>query len=283
MSSFGVDLLRMTIFLSFIMIPFFQYNAIILGHLTLQVWGMCVAAGIIAATLVATRLAKKYLLPEEPVLDMIIWSLIGAFIMARVFHVVFYNLDYYLANPLEVFAFWQGGLSSLGGFFGALLALYVFAKARKFSFKELWPYFDFLSVSLWLGWGIGRIGCFLIHDHPGTLTHFILAVQYPGGARHDLGLYESILGFVLFVIFMISFKPLIKKRWGLVTMLSSWCYAVARFFLDFLRATDLPISDTRYAMLTPAQWGMVVIILVLTFSLFFGRFKSPKTTNVANS
>lgn len=258
------------------MIPFFQYNAILFGPVVLQVWGMCVAAGIVAATLLAVRLARKYVLPEEPILDMIIWALVGAFLMARVFHVVFYNLSYYLQNPLEVFAFWHGGMSSLGGFFGALLTLYIFAKVRHFTLKELWPYFDILSVALWLGWGIGRIGCFLIHDHPGTLTHFVLSVQYPGGARHDLGLYESILGFVLFGVFMLAFKPLIKKRWGLVTVLSSLCYAIARFFLDFLRATDLPNSDARYAMFTPAQWGMLVIILALTFTLFSDKLRQQR-------
>lgn len=258
------------------MIPFFQYNTILIGPVVLQVWGIWVSLGIIAALILATRLAKRLVLPEEPIVDMAIWALLGAFLGARAFHIVFYNLDYYLANPGEVLAFWHGGLSSFGGFFGAIFALYLFAKKRHFTLAELWPYFDIMAVSLWLGWGIGRIGCFFIHDHPGTLTHFLLGAQFPGGVRHDLGLYESILGFALFGIFILAFKPLIKKRWGLVTQLSSLGYAIARFFLEFLRATDLPGSDARYASLTPAQWGMLAVTVALTSLLIFGTVKQPK-------
>jgi len=128
-----------------------------------------------------------------------------------------------------------------------------------------------MAVGLWLGWGIGRVGCFLIHDHPGTLSHFMLAVKYPGGARFDLGLMESILGFLLFGIFALLFSRLTKIRSGLVVGWSVACYAVARFFLDFLRATDLPGSDVRYGGLTPAQWGMLTVVAVLTFKLIYDR------------
>lgn len=258
------------------MIPYFQFLSFKIGPLTIQVWGLCVALGIIAAVLLSTYLARKYLLPEEPILDMSIWALISAFLFARAFHVLFYNFDFYYQFPSEILAFWHGGLSSLGGFFGAFLAVYVFAKVRGFKLKELWAYFDIMSVGLWLGWGIGRIGCFLIHDHPGTLSHFILSVKYPGGARYDLGLYESILGFFLFGVFMLLFKRLVKKSWGLVTQFSFLVYAVARFFLDFLRANDLPNSDVRYAHLTPAQWGMIAVVIGLTAMLISGKVKRLK-------
>lgn len=260
------------------MIPYFQYTVIYLGPVPIQVWGLMVALGIMAATLLANHLAKKHLLAPALTLDLIIWALVGAFVGARLFHVVFYNAAYYLRFPGEILKIWHGGLSSLGGFVGALMASYLFAKRRRLSLKEFLPYADILSVSLWLGWGIGRIGCFLIHDHPGTLSDFILSVKYPGGARHDLGLYESILGFVLFAIFFLLFKKLIKRQWGLVTAYSWLSYAVARFGLDWLRATDLPLSDARYAALTPAQWGMVALTAGLISWLIFGRMKRAKIT-----
>ncbi|MBI5729023.1 MAG: prolipoprotein diacylglyceryl transferase [Candidatus Magasanikbacteria bacterium] len=255
------------------MIPYFQYNAILIGPVPIQVWGLMVALGIVAAVLLMQWLAKKYFLSPEVVLDLTLWCLIPAFIFARLFHVVFYNLDYFLLHPAEIFAVWSGGASSFGGFIGAALGAWLFAKRRKFSWKEFVPYCDIAALGLWLGWGIGRIGCFLIHDHLGTLSHFLLSVNYPGGARHDLGLYESILGFVLFIIFALSFQRLVKMRWGLVATLSSLLYAVSRFFLDFLRATDLPGSDIRYAQLTPAQWGMLLIVVALTASLISVRLK----------
>ena len=152
--------------------------------------------------------------------------------------------------------------------------MWLFEKKRHFTFKELLPYFDIGALGLWLGWGVGRIGCFLIHDHPGTLTHFILGVKYPNGARFDLGLMESILGFTLFIIFYLLFKKLIKIRFGLVAAYSVASYAVGRFFLDFLRAApSFPGGDARYLTLTPAQWGMLAVLGGLTLAFVLGKMK----------
>lgn len=255
------------------MIPFFQLDQIMVGPIAIQVWGLMVALGIIAAVILMTYLAKKYLLSPEVVVDLAIWIIISAFIFARIFYVVFYNPAYFLTRPIDVFKIWEGGASSLGGFFGAALATWLFAKKRHFSWRELLPYFDIMAVSLWLGWGIGRIGCFLTHLHPGRLSNFFLAVNFPGGARLDLGILESITGFLIFTIFILLFKRLIKIRWGRVAGYSVATYAVARFFLDFLRATDLPDSDIRYSGLTPAQWGMAFLFLALTFLSVYGKIK----------
>ena len=181
-----------------------------------------------------------------------------------------------MAHPENIFKIWQGGAASTGGFIGALAALYLFAKVRKLKFQELWPYFDILAVSLWLGWGLGRLGCFLTHLHPGKLTNFFLAVNYPGGARFDLGLFESITGFALFAVFAVMFKRLIKKRWGLVALYSTASYAMIRFFLDFLRAAPLEYGagDARYWSLTPAQWGMAAALVGL--GLLITKNKSAK-------
>lgn len=262
------------------MIPFFQFVVIQLGPITIYVWGILVSAGIIAAITFAYFLCKKYFLSGEVILDMAIWALLGAFIMGRIFHVVFYDPVYFVANPIEIFKLWNGGASSLGGFVGAALSLWLFAKKRRFTFKELLPYFDIGALGLWLGWGIGRIGCFLIHDHPGTLTHFILGVKFPDGVRFDLGLMESILGFILFIVFCLLFKKLIKIRYGLVAGFSIASYAVARFFLDFLRETaSYPAGDVRYLNLTPAQWGMIAVLLTLTLVFVLGKMKREKVKN----
>lgn len=265
------------------MIPYFQANAFAIGPITIQVWGLMISLGILAGLSVSYKYARQYFLSEQVILDLALWSIIGGFIMARVFHIVFYAPDYYLLHPSEVIYFWQGGASSLGGFVGAILSIYIFAKIKNFSFDELLPYFDMMALGLWLGWAIGRVGCFLIHDHPGTLSHSFLAVNFADGARFDLGLFDSILAFFIFFILILSFKKLIKIRYGLVFKLSFIIYAFARFWLDFLRAFDLAQSDMRYYHLTPAQWGMAVIFIGLTSSLFFDKIKpnSKSTGEVA--
>ncbi len=256
------------------MISFFKFELIYLGPITLYVWGVFVALGIVAGIIFAYFFSKKYLLSSEVILDMAIWMLFGAFIMARIFHILFYNPVYFVENPVEIIKIWNGGASSLGGFVGAVVGLWLFSKKRRFTFKELLPYLDIGVLGLWLGWGVGRIGCFLIHDHPGTLTSFVLGVKYPDGVRFDLGLMESILSFVLFIVFYLLFKKLIKIRFGLVAAYSTASYAIARFFLDFLRAkSDFPGGDVRYLTLTPAQWGMLAILAGLTLCLVLSKMK----------
>lgn len=267
------------------MIPYFQFNTILLGPIQLQVWGIFVALGLLAAVLFAYKLARKYLLSGEVILDLAVWILLGGLLMARVFHVVFYEPVYYLANPFDVLKFWQGGASSLGGFVGAALMAWLFIKKRKFKYQEILPYFDIAVLSLWLGWAIGRLGCFMIHDHPGRLSNFFLVVNFPNGARHDLGLYDSLLALILFISYGLLFKKLVKWRWGLAAVLSFMDYALARFFLDWLRAdTSIPGGDIRYLFLTPAQWGMAVVFLLLTAWLvwyyFRGRQSISKTKKI---
>lgn len=257
------------------MIPYFQINAIVIGPITLQVWGIFVSLGMLSGLCLSWYWAKKLFLSTNVVLDIGLWTVIGGIIGARVGHIVFYNPSYYLTHPLDMLALWQGGSSSLGGFIGAGVALYIWAKSKHFSWSELLPYLDITMLGLWLGWAIGRIGCFMIHDHPGALSQSFLAVNFSSGARWDLGLLDAILAFVLFVFFQIGFKKNIHRRAGLVAGFSILGYAVVRFFLDFLRATDLVESDVRYAHLTPAQWGMLVVVFVLT--LVFVRGKMRRT------
>lgn len=256
------------------MIPYFHFEIIQFGPVVIRVWGLMVALGMASAVTLAYFFCKKYLLSGEVLIDLAIWILVGALVMARVFHVLFYDPAYFLQNPGEIIKFWHGGASSLGGFTGAALAVWAFAKKRHFTFKELLPYLDIAVLGLWLGWGIGRIGCFLTHQHPGKLTNFVLGIKYEGGARFDLGLLESAAGFLIFIIFYLLFDKLIRRRWGLVAGFSAASYAVIRFFLDFLRATpDFPGGDVRYFFLTPAQWGMLGVLVALTSMFVLGKMK----------
>ena len=268
------------------MIPYFNFEIIQLGPIIIHVWGMMVALGIASGTAFAYYFCKKYLFSGEVAVDMAIWMLAGALIMARVFHVLFYDPVYFTQNPEEIIKFWRGGASSLGGFAGAALALWWFAKKRRFTLKEILPYLDISALGLWLGWGVGRLGCFFTHQHPGKIItatagprleavgNFIFGVKYAGGARFDLGLLESILGFTLFIIFYLLFPKLVRKRWGLVAGFSAASYALVRFFLDFLRATpDFPGGDVRYFALTPAQWGMLALLVALTLAFVLGKMK----------
>ncbi|HLD21059.1 MAG TPA: prolipoprotein diacylglyceryl transferase [Patescibacteria group bacterium] len=236
------------------MIPYFQFTTIPLGPVTVQVWGLMVALGILAATWVAGKMARARGQDPKIIWDLSVWVIVGAFIMARVFMVI-YEPGYYFADPIEFFRIWHGGFSIMGGFLGATIAGIWFLRRKH---VDVHAYTDTAIFGLPVGLFIGRIGCFLIHDHPGTLTDFALGVKYPDGVRHDHGLYDSINGLVLFLLFLLLARRGAKTGTYIVVFLI-W-YGVVRFFLDFFRATNGPIVDTRYFSLTPAQYAAIVMV-----------------------
>lgn len=233
------------------MIPYFQYVAIHVGPLTLYVWGLMVAIGVVVGTWVAARLAKSRGQNPKYIWDAASVAALAGIVIGRLFHVVFYDPATYLAHPLEILALWDGGISITGSMLGALAALFWFLRKHKL---DIVGYLDTAAYGGALAYGIGRIGCFLIHDHPGTLTHFILGVNYPDGVRHDLGLYEMFNGFGMFLLFLVLRKRGAKPpTYGIVFLI--W-YGLVRFLLDFLR-----INDARFGGLTPAQYAAAAMFL----------------------
>lgn len=237
------------------MIPYFRFTFIPLGPVHIQVWGLFVAAGMLTAAWLGAKKARERGLVADTFLDFASWIIVAALVGARLFHAIAYEPASYVADPWRIFRIWEGGMSSFGGFIGAALAALAFAKIRRIDFRR---YADIAAYVLPLGYGIGRIGCFLIHDHPGTLSHFLLSVRYPGGDRLDHGLLLSLLGFAIFAWFVsIERKGKGEKGFLYKFMVS---YGMARFFLDFFRAWDLPGADTRYLFLTPAQYGALLVV-----------------------
>ncbi len=233
------------------MIPYFGWTTIPLFGFSLQVWGALVAAGYALATYLAWKRAKRCSLDAERVLDLLVWMLPAVFVMARVFHVAVYEPAYYLEHPLEAIDPRLPGYSFLGGIVGALGMFFWLFRHAFYQWKQ---YADAIAWGVPWGCGVGRIGCFLIHDHPGTLTHFFLGVRYPDGSvRHDLGLYLSLAGFLMGVLFLLlNHKPRGPGFW-----LGSYLLAegVIRLLLDGLR-----LNDVRYWLFTPAQWAGFLLI-----------------------
>lgn len=239
------------------MIPYFQFVSFQVGPLTIFVWGLFVALGLLAALLLGVAEARKRGLSADAFVSLATWTIIAAFITARLAHVFLYDPARYLATPLDILKIWQGGLSSFGGFAGGLLGMLLWARQRGLKLR---PYLDLVAYVLPLGYGIGRLGCFLIHDHPGTLSHSLLAVNYPGGARLDHGLLLSLLGFAIFIAMTLGLRSG-KLKSDQVLPFFLIVYGASRFILDFYRAWDLTGADARYLALTPAQWGSMIFIL----------------------
>ena len=250
------------------MIPYFELPALNLPFgQRIDIFGVMSAAGVVLGAWLAARQARQYWPGRDGELrEAVTWMVISGLIGGHFMHVFAYHPELLTkADPFVVLRVWEG-LSSMGGVLGALVGIFLYFRKIK---QPAGPFMDALALGAAPGWAVARIGCFLVHDHPGIRTDFFLAVDFPvrgyGGPRHDLGLYDV---FVLAVISVIlyAFKSR-RPREGRIMGLLAVCYTVPRFLLDFLRASDLNFVDRRYAGLTPAQYVVMGLFCAGVFLL----------------
>ncbi len=224
---------------------------------TIKPFGTLVAIGVYIGSIVAMSHARQRGLNEKKMSEFIFWTVGIGFIGGHVLDAIFYHPDRVMKDPLYLLMLWEG-LSSYGGFIGALCG----ALAWRFSRKEpVLGYIECVASAFPLAWVFGRAGCASVHDHPGRLSDAWFAVQWPHGNSHigrfDLGLIEMVLMIPMAVAFWILWKKRPLRPLGFYMGIMCASYAPVRFFLDFLREDehDLLGGDPRYAGLTPAQWA----------------------------
>jgi phosphatidylglycerol:prolipoprotein diacylglycerol transferase len=240
----------------------------VLGHtfefppdVQIHPFGLLVAAGVVLGALVAERRARVVGLDRVAVSGLSGHVIVGGFVIGHLFDALAYHPDVVVERPWYLLEIWNG-LSSFGGFLGALVGALVWQRGRP---KAPWIRIaaDPIAYSFPFGWLFGRIGCFVTHDHPGRVTMSPLGVEdyavgYPPyQVRHDLGLYEVF--WCLAVIPLFLFLGRRERPRGFFLGLLPVLYAPVRFGLDFLRATDLDTSDARYFGLTPGHYAAVVL------------------------
>ena len=254
------------------MIPWIDVQLPSLGPVTVHVFGLLVATGIIVGARATLRRGRELGLPEDSVRSMTTAILVGGFIAAHLFDVVAYQSSEKALRWVDVFNPFSG-LSSFGGFAGAVATMFLWARWRG---ERVAAYADSLAVGLAPGWLFGRLGCFTAHDHPGRHTTFFLGVQYPDGVRHDLGLDEALFAAAITLLFAALQRR--GRPVGTYPAILALTYAPVRFGLDFLRATDLAGADARYFGLTPAQYGCVVVWAIGIFLTYETLLSSDART-----
>ncbi len=230
----------------------------------IHAFGMMVALAVLVGVLTATARARREGLDPRVLGELAGHVLIGGFVLGHVLDAVFYHWDTVVANPWFVLQLWNG-LSSFGGFAGAIVGALVWSWRRGYS---LIAFADPIAHGFPFGWIFGRLGCFVAHDHPGAVSDFPLAVadyRIPGTlppypARHDLGLYEALFTIAVAATFYVLGRK--RRRRGFYLALLPIVYAPVRFGLDFLRATDFAESDPRALGLTPGHYGALALLLV---------------------
>ena len=225
------------------MIPYVEVHPITLGGLVIHPFGILVMTGCLIGFFVTRRHGKTRGLNPQAFEFLAAWTLPWGFALAHMVALAAYNPEEMLNNPWLLFKF-KDGMSSFGGFYGGALAGFVYLRFNKLSVIE---YGEAAVIGLTVGMFFGRLGCSLIHDHPGRHADFFLAVRYPDGPRHDLGFYEWLL--IIAILAVIFFLRRRNPPAGVIMGTVCLIYAPVRFGLDFLR-----VADRLYFGLTPGQY-----------------------------
>jgi phosphatidylglycerol:prolipoprotein diacylglycerol transferase len=284
-------------------VPFFEQAQIHIGPLTIAAFGVIVATAVMVGLSVGSRRFRTLGLDAQLGEGLAWWVVVGGFLGAHLFSVLFYFPHEVAENPLILLKLWED-ISSFGGIVGGSLAIWLFLhrRAAHLDGPTRWAFVDVAAYVFPISLMIGRLACTIAHDHPGTVTTFPLAVSlarpearalivraYQDAGRaaelpsrdvlaglgfHDLGWYEFIYlaAVVVPVVFLLARRERRRGAHHPGTFLVAFIalYMPARFALDFLR-----VSDVRYAGLTPAQWAACVALLSLPLVLFRIRRVSP--------
>ena len=235
-----------------------------LGEQPLTVFGPLVAVGVVLGWRRCLRYARVHGIEADPARRLMERVLLVGFVVSHWFSILFYFPERVVEDPW-VLLWIPSGLSSVGGFIGAWLGLW-WVTRRTASLRR--RYADMLTFGLLGGFCWGRLGCALMHDHPGRIAEpgaWLAVGPWPGAGgayRYDLGLLELglCLGLLLAVHLCFDWRRAPAGR------LTGWVavgYAAVRFVLDFFRAVD-PVGggtpDPRYLGLTAAQYVTLVLL-----------------------
>ncbi len=243
--------------------PEFDPVAIRLGPLAIHWYGlMYLLAFILVIVLGRLYMRRRPELGWAPrdLEDALFYGVLGTILGGRLGYVLFYKPAYYAANPTEILAVWEGGMSFHGGFLGVCLALWFFARKRGWRWLGVT---DFIAPLVPLGLAAGRLGNFINGELWGRATDLPWGMVFPqagdGLPRHPSQLYQFALeGLALFVlVWLYARRP---RPMGAVSAVFLIGYGALRFIAEFTREPDAFLGVLALG-LTMGQWLSLPMIL----------------------
>lgn len=248
-----------------------------IGPLAIHWYGVGYVVGILFGWWYARRLAANNALwahGRAPMSltdldDFVVWAAIGIVLGGRIGYILFYDLARYIAEPLRVFAVWEGGMSFHGGMLGAILAMVLFALRRGIA-----PYsmIDISAAVAPPALGLVRVfGNFINSELWGKPSDVPWAFVFPNGGpepRHPSQLYEALLeGLVLFLVLRyLTHSKLKLKTPRFVGGAFVFVYGLSRIVVEFFRE-----PDAQLGYLLGTSWltmGMVLSLPMLAVGVW---------------
>lgn len=218
--------------------------------------------------------------PMDPLAldDFVLWAALGVVIGGRLGYVLFYNFGFYISNPLEIPAVWDGGMSFHGGIIGTTVAMILFARKRGI---PVWSMFDTIAAGVPIGLGVVRIANFINSELWGRVSDVSWAVYFPNGGplpRHPSQLYEAALeGFVLFfVLALLIWKGNKLKAPGFIAGAFVAGYGLSRILVEFFREPDAQLGYLVGGWMTMGMVLSVPMVLLGVWAMWRGNRAAEK-------
>ena len=239
--------------------------------LEIRWYSLAYILGIIIGWSLCKKVFIKKSTINEKFDDYITYLIIGIIIGGRLGYVIFYNLNYYSHNILDIFKIWQGGMSFHGGLLGIILASIIFAKKNN---QNAFEYMDLVSIVAPIGIFFGRLANFINSELYGTTTEVPWSVTFAkvdNLSRHPSQLYEAILeGLILFLILMYFRKKNYLKKPGLISGLFLIFYSIFRFFIEFFRAPDEQLGYLIFKL----SMGQIISLIFVSIGIILFHHKN---------
>jgi phosphatidylglycerol:prolipoprotein diacylglycerol transferase len=274
--------------------PEFDPVALQLGPLAVRWYGLMYLAGFAAAWWLGRLRARRprAAIDAPQMDDLLFYAALGVIIGGRLGYILFYNFDSWLADPLQLFRVWEGGMSFHGGFLGVLAAMWWYGRRTGKGFFALT---DFIAPLVPLGLFAGRIGNFIngeLWGAPGGVPwamqlscarHPALCwdkLQLPAGSGmtpplHPAQLYEAVLeGIVLFLLlWLYSARP---RPVMAVSGLFLLGYGAFRFAVEFVRLPDAHLGYLAFGWVTMGQLLSAPMVMAGAALLIFAYRRQTK-------
>lgn len=248
------------------------------GPVHIRWYAVMIAGGFFAALFVIERLATRFGVDKDKLVNGALVSFIGGIIGARLYFVAL-NLNTYLQRPEDILATWQGGMSIHGGILGGLLAGVIYSRLTKLSFARGC---DIFGVGLPLGQAIGRWGNFFNSEAFGSPVPdtFPLKVAIPPQNRplelqghqyfHATFLYEGIWDLFLFAFLYFFAAEKLKSYPGATFMVYLAGYSLGRLLIEPLRTDSIMMGSMPVPILASA---ISLVLALIGFLLILAKHK----------
>jgi phosphatidylglycerol:prolipoprotein diacylglycerol transferase len=252
--------------------------------ITIGMYGLMIAIGLITGISIAVVRSKKYGFLRQDVLFASFFGCIGLFIGAKLLYILIMlpqlikNLEQLSAAPDLILAFFLGGFVFYGGLLGAVIGIFIYCRLFRLDFL---PMLDHLIPSIPIIHAFGRLGCFFAGCCYGIPYSGVFAVSFHNAisAPDNIQLFpvqltESVINITAGILLLIyAARP---RRCGKVAGIYLLYYAIMRFILEFFRGD---IARGQLLGLSTSQWISLLLIPCGIALLLYTKYTKENNRN----